>query len=146
MNGCSLASALFAALFHAPPECQVMEHGTAITFVHAWGLAIAMAYRALFAGLCLPRLLTRNVCGAPGWHALTFRGAHTHTLPSPRNTAQPLYQCLGLAFALAMAIGGGLLAGLLVSKVGPRAKVGHALDADELFEDELFWKDVEHAD
>lgn len=53
---------------------------------------------------------------------------------------QPIYQLLGLGITLAAAIVGGLTAGLAVKYVDMAKQT---LAEDELFEDAVFWAEVE---
>lgn len=55
--------------------------------------------------------------------------------------AQPRYQLLGLGITLAVAVGGGALSGLLVSKVD-LSGAGQALAVGQLYEDAVYWKHV----
>ena len=54
---------------------------------------------------------------------------------------QPIIQLLGLGITLCIAIFGGVLAGLLVGKVSKGS-----IPDEDLFEDEVLWKECEHED
>jgi ammonium transporter Rh len=54
---------------------------------------------------------------------------------------QPLYQLLGLAITLVAATLGGLVAGFIVKNVHMAKQT---LAEEELFEDSVFWAEVEH--
>jgi ammonium transporter Rh len=56
--------------------------------------------------------------------------------------AQALYQLAALGSTLAIAIVGGLLMGLLVAKLDT-AVAGQELSSEHLFEDCVFWHEVE---
>ena len=56
---------------------------------------------------------------------------------------QPLYQLLGLGIALAAAIGGGVLSGYAVGRVDLAKQ---SLGEHDLYEDSVYWAEVEHED